>query len=129
MEYDIEKEAENVMRTAAGEPNSAAKVHPTSETREQWEELKNLLRVYGSIVHYNDRNDTVKFTINSYGRALLAEGGFKERRKREELHEMEVRATVSAADSARKSARSARWANIISVIAILISVWALIRTY
>lgn len=125
----IERSAEEIIRMAAGSPVSIARVRPDNETKEEWEQVKDILRAYGTIHHYNDKEDSIKFTVNEQGRKLLADGGFEERKRMRELQRMEAEAQISAADSAAKSARSARWANIISLLSLAISVLALIRTY
>ncbi len=80
-------------------------------------------------MEWNDGQGGFKFTVNAEGKKFNAAGGFEQLHHDKELRDKEVEATVSAAESAAKSARSARRANVISLISLAISIWALVRTY
>lgn len=119
---NLEKEAEDIIRAASGRPNSTICWAPDDGwTKEQWEQLKDTLRAYGTITHYNDAEDTIKFTVSDQGRTFLANGGFETARMRR----MEAEANICAADSARKSATYAKWAAFIAAAALAVSIISL----
>ena len=130
---DIETIVEEIIREAAGKKDSSVAWKPDEgETKEQWEEIKESLKAYGTVIQLYDGDGSIKFTVSEQGRAFLTMGGFKQLRHDQELREKEVEATVSAADSAKKSAayaeesnQIARKANRLSLAAIILAAAAL----
>lgn len=119
---DLEKEAEDIIRAASGKPNSSISWAPDEGwNKDQWEQLKDTLRAYGTITHYNDAEDTIKFTVSDQGRSFLVAGGFETMHMRR----MEAEANICAADSARKSATYAKWAAFIAAAALAVSIISL----
>lgn len=98
-------------------------------SNEEWEKAKGILQQFGAVQEWNDGRGGFKFKVNAEGEKFNAAGGFEQLHRDRELREREVGAQESAADSAAKSARSAMWANVISLISLAISIWALARTY
>ena len=123
---DIETIVEEIIREAAGKKDSSVAWKPDEG------EIKESLKAYGTVIQLYDGEGGIKFTVSEQGRAFLTMGGFKQLRHDQELREKEVEATVSAADSAKKSAayaeesnQIARKANRLSLAAIILAAAAL----
>lgn len=122
---DIETIVEEIIREAAGKKDSSVAWKPDEgETKEQWEEIKESLKAYGTVIQLYDSEGGIKFTVSEQGRAFLTMGGFNTIH----LNRRVAEAAISAADSAKKSATYAKLAGWVALAMLVLSIISWLTT-